>query len=231
MQILKSSMESVDFLGVSGNVRFSQRGDRIAWTMIEQFQNGAYKPIAFFDTLANNMSWVGTIEWSATGKPPADRTIIKVTFKTISDSLYFGSMAISLVGILCSLGLIFFNFKFRKYRYIEMSYPIANNFMLIGCIICFLATVFFGTDGQKVQRGYFIWMCYSRAFFISIGFSLYFGSMFAKTWITYRLSTSTSSKKKVSCSLCQLLLSLTLTFDAHRKSKTLRSTSCCLLSV
>ena len=197
MQILKSSMESVDFLGVSGNVRFSQKGDRIAWTMIEQFRKGEYKTIGYFDTLANNMSWVGKIEWALSGKPPADRTIIKISFKTISQSLYYGSMAVSAAGILCALGLIFFNFKFRKYRYIELSYPMANNFMLFGCIICLLATVFFGMDGQKIRKDYFIWMCYSRAFFISIGFSLYFGSMFAKTWITYRLSTSTSSKRKV----------------------------------
>lgn len=198
MQMLKSSMESVDFLGVSGNVSFSERGDRIARTMIEQFQNGVYKTIGFFDTLANNMTLVGQVEWSLTGKPPADRTIIKISFKTISTSLYFGSMAVSAVGIICALLLVLFNFKFRKYRYIEMSYPMANNFMLLGCIICLLATVFFGIDGQKISKDHFIWMCYSRAFFISIGFSLYFGSMFAKTWITYRLSTATSSKRKVS---------------------------------
>ena len=197
MQTLKSSMESVDFLGVSGNVRFSEKGDRIAWTMMEQFQKGVYKPIGFYDTLANNMSIVGEVEWSATGKPPADRTVIKESLKTISRSLYFGSIGVSTVGVVCALALVYFNFKFRKYRYIELSYPIANNFMLLGCAVCFLATVFFGMDGQKIPQEYFVWMCYTRAFLISIGFSLYFGSMFAKTWITYRLSTATSSKKKV----------------------------------
>lgn len=197
MKNIKSSMESVDFLGVSGNVRFSEKGDRIALTMIEQFQKGEYKTIGFFDTLANNMSWVGEVEWSASGKPPADRTIIKASLKTISQSLYLASMVVSGVGILCALSLVFFNYKFRKYRYIEMSYPMANNFMLLGCVTCFVATVFFGMDGQKIEHRYFVWMCYSRALFISVGFSLYFGSMFAKTWISYRLSTSTSSKRKV----------------------------------
>lgn len=32
-----NAMNSTKFLGISGNVAFSAKGDRIAWTQIEQF--------------------------------------------------------------------------------------------------------------------------------------------------------------------------------------------------
>ena len=200
MKTLMSSMESVNFLGVSGDLRFS-KGDRIALTMVEQFQKGEYKLIGYYDTVTNNWSKQGDLKWANGDKPPADRTIIKASLMTINPTLYIGSVAVSGIGILFAIGLICFNCKFSEYRYIEMSYPIANNFMLLGCIVCFITIVFFGLDGKIIPHNYFVWICYMRALFVSIGFSLYFGSMFAKSWITYRLSTSTSSKRKV-CMEC-----------------------------
>jgi gamma-aminobutyric acid type B receptor len=197
MQEIKSALESVFFLGVSGLVRFSSRGDRIAWTQIEQMVDGKYSLLGFYDTQTDNLTWFEKEHWKETGKAPADRTIIEVSLKTVSNSLYFSLVGISGVGVLLALGLMLFNYRYRNFRYIQLSYPIGNNFMLLGCIVCLCANVFFGMDGKKIPNDYFIWMCYARATFISIGFSLYFGSMFAKTWISYRLSTAGAKKKRI----------------------------------
>lgn len=205
MQEIKTALESVVFLGVSGLVRFSG-GDRIAWTQIEQMVNGKYIKLGFYDTQTENLTLIQSEHWGETGKPPADRTIIKISLKTVSNTLYFSLLVLSAIGIIIAIVLVMFNYKYRLFRYIQMSYPIANNFMLLGCIICFLSIAFFGLDGRKVPNDYFIWMCYARAFFISIGFSLYYGSMFVKTWIAYRISTSSSKNKKIKDNQLHLML-------------------------
>lgn len=198
MQEIKSALESVVFLGVSGRVRFSAEGDRIAWTQIEQMVDGKYNLLGFYDTQTDNLTQSNnTIYWVDSEKPPSDRTIIKVSLKTVSHALYFSLVGVSIVGILVACGLVGFTYRYRQFRYIQQSYPIANNFMLLGCMICLCSVVFFGMDGKKIPNEYFIWMCYARASFIQVGFSLYFGSMFAKTWITYRLSTSTKKNKRI----------------------------------
>lgn len=206
MREIKTALESVKFLGVSGFVRFSSEGDRIAWTQIEQMVNGKYQLLGFYDTQTDNLTWFDRVTWSEIGKPPADRTIIKVSLKTVSHSLYYSILGVSAFGILMAILLILFNYRFRNFRYIQMSYPIANNFMLIGCIFSLLSIAFFGMDGQIVPHEYFVYMCYTRATLISIGFSLAFGSMFAKTWITYRLSTSSSKKKQIKNGQVYLML-------------------------
>ncbi|GFY64731.1 gamma-aminobutyric acid type B receptor subunit 1, partial [Trichonephila inaurata madagascariensis] len=81
-----SAMNSTQFLGVSGYVAFSSKGDRIAWTQIEQMIDG---------------------------KPPADRTIIKKVLRTVTLSLFISMTTVSGLGILWALVLLIFNTIFR----------------------------------------------------------------------------------------------------------------------
>ena len=59
----------------------------------------------------------------------------------------------------------------------------------MGFVICLASIVLFGLDGQKIDVRYFSLICHARALCISIGFSLSFGAMFTKIWISYRIST------------------------------------------
>lgn len=47
--------------GVSGMVRFSSRGDRIAWTQIEQMRNGKYDLLGYYDTQTDNLTWFNKV--------------------------------------------------------------------------------------------------------------------------------------------------------------------------
>ncbi|RWS26614.1 gamma-aminobutyric acid type B receptor subunit 1-like protein, partial [Leptotrombidium deliense] len=89
-----------------------------------------------------------------------------------------------------------FNYKFRNFRYIQMSHPVSNNIMLVGCIFCLSSIVLFGLDGKKVPEYSFTLMCHARAFVLSFGFSLAFGAMFTKIWFSYRLSTQMEQSAK-----------------------------------
>lgn len=70
-----------------------------------------------------------------------------------------------------------------------MSHPVTNNIMLVGFVICLSSIVLFGLDSRKIDVSHFKFICHARSFCISIGFSLAFGAMFTKIWMSYRLST------------------------------------------
>ena len=54
---------------------FSSKGDRIAWTLIEQMINGTYHKVAYYDTQTVNLTWLSLPKWIG-DKAPQDRTII-----------------------------------------------------------------------------------------------------------------------------------------------------------
>lgn len=58
-----------------GTVAFSSKGDRIAWTLIEQMINGQYNKVGYYDTQTDNLTWLAEARW-INGKIPQDRTII-----------------------------------------------------------------------------------------------------------------------------------------------------------
>lgn len=60
---------------VQGTVAFSSKGDRIAWTLIEQMINGQYNKVGYYDTQTDNLTWLAEARWIR-GKIPQDKTEI-----------------------------------------------------------------------------------------------------------------------------------------------------------
>lgn len=44
-------------------VAFSSQGDRIALTQIEQMINGSYRKLGYYDTQADNLTWLNDERW------------------------------------------------------------------------------------------------------------------------------------------------------------------------
>lgn len=45
-------------------VAFSSQGDRIALTQIEQMINGQYRKLGYYDTQADNLTWMHLEQWN-----------------------------------------------------------------------------------------------------------------------------------------------------------------------
>jgi len=69
-------------------VAFSSKGDRIAWTLIEQMINGTYHKVAYYDTQTVNLTWLSLPKWIG-DKAPQDRTIIIGNFFAQSLGAFF----------------------------------------------------------------------------------------------------------------------------------------------
>ncbi|XP_074600736.1 gamma-aminobutyric acid type B receptor subunit 1 isoform X2 [Brevipalpus obovatus] len=207
--ILRDSLKSVSFYGVSGLVKFTDEGDRITLTQIEQLVDNKYRKLGYHDIINDNLTLELAPKW-LTGRPPSDRTIIRTQLKVVALPYLTILNAISLIGILFTIGLIYFNFKFRKFRYIQMSQPLSNYIMLVGCIGCLSCISLFGLDSQKIGQDYFTKLCHIRAIVLSLSFSLAFGAMFAKVWFAYQVSTQMEQSNRNKIENAQIILTISL---------------------
>ncbi|XP_050843883.1 gamma-aminobutyric acid type B receptor subunit 1, partial [Serinus canaria] len=57
------ALNSSAFEGVSGHVVFDASGSRMAWTLIEQLQDGEYQKIGYYDSTKDNLSWYNNDKW------------------------------------------------------------------------------------------------------------------------------------------------------------------------
>ncbi|CAH1786256.1 unnamed protein product [Owenia fusiformis] len=182
------ALNDTKFLGVSGPVAFSSKGDRIAWTQIEQMWDGKYYKVGFYHEKTDNLTWKNTEKWIG-GRPPSDRTEVVKQLRTVSQVLFFAMCILAAVGIIAGLACLVFNTMHRHSRYIQLSHPIINNIAVIGCMICFLCVFLVGLDGRYVSEDKFDLLCQARAWVLSVGFTLAYGAMFSKIWTIYRLTT------------------------------------------
>lgn len=58
------SFEFFVYFNLQGVVAFSSQGDRIALTQIEQMIDGQYVKLGYYDTQADNLTWLNMEQWS-----------------------------------------------------------------------------------------------------------------------------------------------------------------------
>ncbi|XP_037963696.2 gamma-aminobutyric acid type B receptor subunit 1 isoform X2 [Plutella xylostella] len=189
------AINSTSFLGVSGLVAFSSQGDRIALTQIEQLSDNHYVKLGYYDTQADNLTWLERERWVG-GKVPPDRTVVVTELRTVSLPLFACMTALCIAGSLAAAGLIVFNVMHRHRRVIQWSHPACNTVMLCGCCVCFAAAVALGVDGRWVNPDAFSAVCAARAWLLATGFSMAYGAMFTKVWRVHRHTTKPKMESK-----------------------------------
>lgn len=193
--VIYAAMNSTKFLGISGNVAFSSQGDRIAWTQIEQMRNGTYHKLGFYDAVADNLTLIGTAKWKG-GKTPPDRTQVKKSLRVVSQTLYFAMCALAVIGILAGLLCLGFNYRNRQRRCVAFSQPNINGLTVVGCMLCLSCIFLLGLDGKFVSTQVYPFICQVRAWVLSLGFTLSYGSMFSKIWTVHQLTTARKKDRK-----------------------------------
>ncbi|KAI6226477.1 Gamma-aminobutyric acid type B receptor subunit 1 [Aphelenchoides fujianensis] len=159
-------VKNTQFKGVSGQVMFSDSGDRIARSQIEQMQDGKYVVVGYYDTTTGTLDWNGN-EKFAEGKPPPDATVIRESLMTVRFELYVFVAVVAVTGMLATIATLIFNCKFAYRGLLLMGMP---------------------ADGLYIAPGSVL--CHSRVTLLMLGFTFAYGSMFAKVWIVHRMGAS-----------------------------------------
>lgn len=196
--IFEEVFYNTSFLGVTGPVSFTKNGERIGYIQLEQLQDGESKRVGVYDVTTDSivMNKREPIKWQGPG-PPSDRTIRETELKSISKGLYAFMAVVAVLGIILGIFFLLINFKYRERRIIKMSSPRLNNVIVVGCMMTYFSVILFGLDGGVVSAMQYGNVCIARAWIMSIGFTLAFGAMFAKTWRVHAIFKSITPKKKV----------------------------------
>ncbi|KAK5644175.1 hypothetical protein RI129_008020 [Pyrocoelia pectoralis] len=187
-----TSMESLKFIGISGPVKFDG-ADRIGNSIFKQIQNGNLSAVAIYYAESNFLDFhcqeCSRIKWREDEIPIAQR-ILKFRLVTIPKLAFFIVFGFSSIGIFLSAIFLYFNLHFRKMHSIKLSSPRLNNFVVFGCILVYIAVIFLGFDqGTAFFDMNLSHLCTIRVYLFSTGFSLTFGSIFAKTYRVHRIFT------------------------------------------
>lgn len=185
-------VKNTQFKGVSGNVMFSDLGDRIARTQIEQMQDGKYVMMGYYDSSDQKLDWFDREKFAGGRGPPHDSTIVKESLLTVNIELYVAAAFFAFLQVTLSLCAFVFNLKYSYRGVIVQSQPQCNNILIVGCALCSLSLLLMGlpAEGIILPKESFTVLCHSRISLLMFGFTFAYGSMFAKVWIVHRMGAS-----------------------------------------
>ncbi|XP_063376857.1 gamma-aminobutyric acid type B receptor subunit 2 [Cydia fagiglandana] len=187
-----NQLANLSFLGVSGPVSFNG-ADRIGTSAFYQIQGGRPKTVALY-TQGRALACVGCARAAWGGGVPAARRVLVLRVDSVWAPARLAVAALAAAGVALATAFLAFNLHYSKRRSIKLSSPRLNNMTLIGCVLVYTAVALLGVDNSNLPPYVsFSAMCIGRVYILSAGFSLAFGSMFAKTYRVHRIFISNRS--------------------------------------
>ncbi|XP_025098722.1 gamma-aminobutyric acid type B receptor subunit 2-like isoform X2 [Pomacea canaliculata] len=183
------NMQNVSFKGISGDIAFSPKGERVATVSVFQFQQnsgGQFVAIGRQKRSDMEIEWNNTRVYWPKGKPVSVRPT-KKRLIPLPKEKYIVMCSLAALGMLTSAIFLTFNIAYRNVRMIKMSSPMINNLIVIGCLFSyssiFIEDVFL--SGLSVY-------CYAKLYVTILGFYTAFGALFSKTWRVYKIMSDLS---------------------------------------
>ncbi|KPI92958.1 Gamma-aminobutyric acid type B receptor subunit 2 [Papilio xuthus] len=183
---------NLSFLGISGPVAFNG-ADRIGMSAFYQIQGGRPKTVALY-THGREVTCPECTRPHWAGGIPTARRVLVLRVDSVWAPARLAVAALAAAGVALALAFLAFNLHYSKRRSIKLSSPRLNNMTLIGCVLVYTAVALLGVDNATLPSFVpFSAMCTGRVYILSAGFSLAFGSMFAKTYRVHRIFISNRS--------------------------------------
>ena len=71
------------------------------------------------------------------------------------------------------------------HRLVKLGSPNVNIMIVVGAIMFYMIVILFGVDENVASYSIVDELCHARIWLVAIGFSLLYGTIFAKTWRIY----------------------------------------------
>nr|XP_006819246.1 PREDICTED: gamma-aminobutyric acid type B receptor subunit 1-like [Saccoglossus kowalevskii] len=156
---------SIDEVALGGRVWFNEHGDRIGRMAIYQILGDA---------------------------PPVDEQRWTYEVISINETLSITVSILACLGIVMAAVFLGINIIYRDHGFIKLSSPRMNNIILSGAILVYLSIMPLGMTQSPFELSEYMRTisCIVGKWLLSVGFTLSFGSMFAKTWRVHRIFTN-----------------------------------------
>ena len=182
-------LNAVNFTGASGMLQFSNTGGRIGVDVIYQIQDGIPRPVGFYDTELNFDSLGYSIRWPGNSTTPADTVLL--VHETVPLWLLVTGSAVTLAGAILSIAMFYFNWSYGKHRILRAASQQLSYIIIVGTWLAYLSvfilSILESELGQMMGSELFAVLCVVRLSALAIGFTLAYGTMFARAWRIYRI--------------------------------------------
>ncbi|EDV25068.1 uncharacterized protein TRIADDRAFT_56611 [Trichoplax adhaerens] len=193
------NIADMSILGITGEIKFFG-ADRLGDVYIFQFQGEKSQnktvPVGLYKAATDSVTIFSEnkVVWP-NGFPPLSQSVIKIQTLHISLGLTIIYLALSILGILTSLLFFAFSLYYQNHKQIKLLSPRMNALFAIGCCICYVSVVMMAIDTNFTTTIGFSILCQANIWLLCLGFTLAFGSLFAKMWRVYRIFALKTAKR------------------------------------
>ena len=144
--------------------------------------------IGTHDTDSLNLSMIGDVHYKLfdNGVVPVESAIEIIIYLDYTKVLKVVLWTVSLMGVLIALLFISLTTFYLKEKKVKSESLAINYVMVEGSVFCYLSIITFGIDTQFISKETLPGTCWAFLILLSLGFTLTFGSLFAKTWQLYK---------------------------------------------
>ncbi|XP_065899508.1 gamma-aminobutyric acid type B receptor subunit 2-like isoform X2 [Dysidea avara] len=185
-RILYEEALNVTFFGLTGEVYFRENGDRPGIVTLRQYRHndsdGGLIKEDYARVINGSLKFEENESVSTVFKDgiPQDEEYVQ-----ISSTWFIIHTAVSLLGMLFAVACLIFNLWFRDQKLVKLTSPYINVMIIAGAVIFYITVILFGVDENVASSSTVDHLCQTRIWLAAIGFSLMFGTIFAKTWRIY----------------------------------------------
>ena len=191
---IEISFKPFYFEGITGPVRFHPHLKRFQPSRLGQLEISSHPNdaqvhyIGMHDTYSLTLSMVDDVHYKLfdNGVIPVDSAIEIVIYLDYAKVLKVAIWTVSLMGVLIASIFISLTTFYMRAKKVKSESIVINFVMVKGSVICYLSILTFGIDTQFISKETLPVTCYAFLIMLSLGFTLTFGSLFAKTWQLYK---------------------------------------------
>ncbi|KAM4600399.1 gamma-aminobutyric acid type B receptor subunit 2-like [Polymixia lowei] len=188
-----SQMDSVGFLLNSDSFKVNST----LLYMKYSYQTTREVGVGQYDTYTQELRlFPNMVKFQGAG-PARDRTLVLLEPRYISMVLYSVVSSATALTIIMTLITLFFIIRHRKHWLLRTSFQPLEELLLLGILLSCSWVLLCGLDGALLSDWVFDLLCSVRLWVLSVGHTVGFGVLFAKTWRVYSVFTRTNRGTKM----------------------------------
>ena len=192
---IRTDILAVRFEAITGPLQFNKSYKKSHHNRVGQlsiWSNKVHQGKVFVgthDTLTGNLSLVPNAQhiFFEEGIIPKDTATYITSYANFALPLLVAMWITAFIGVIIAFLFLVINLVFMHDENITFVSPIMNCIILLGSILCYLSVIIYSIDTRFVSKDGTPYVCYTFLWTISIGFTLTFGSLFAKAWQLYKI--------------------------------------------
>ncbi|XP_071754998.2 gamma-aminobutyric acid type B receptor subunit 2-like [Centroberyx gerrardi] len=191
-RILLDELRRTQFEGVTGPVLF-RNGERVTTIQLSQVQGSGDVSVGQFSSFTQQLRLQSHLVKFKGSGPAADRPVVRLQRRRVGLPLYAVVSSLAAFTVFLTLIVLFLHVWNRKHWLLRDGRP-RDELLLLGLLLSSSSVPLSGLDGASLSDPTFDLLCSVRLWFLSVGHSVGFAVLFAKTWRVYSSSRRAGTK-------------------------------------